>query len=172
MEFQFKKARWMHDSDGCWLMLQVDDERQAIKFVGEMLDKVYSCTIKLFRKSRSLDSNSYAWVVIGKIADILRASKEDVYFNALKHYGQSTVVSIRADIEAKGYFKYFEEIGEGSVNGKSFKHYRVFKGSSEYDSLEMAVLIDGIIQDAQDLGIDVMTPTEIERMKSLWGKEM
>ena len=138
MEFQFKKARWMHDSDGCWLMLQVEDERQAIKFVGEMLDKVYACSIKLFRKSRSLDSNSYAWVLMGKIADILRASKEDVYFNALKHYGQSTVVSIRADIDVKGYFKYFEEIGEGSVNGKSFKHYRVFK---DYKALQVLTVL-------------------------------
>ena len=64
--------------------------------------------------------------------------------------------------------KYYEEIGKGHVEGKEFTHYRCFIGSSEYDSREMAILIDGIVDEAKELGIDTLPTTAVERMKALW----
>ena len=46
--------------------------------------------------------------------------------------------------------------------------YKVIKGSSEYDTKEMSVFIDGIVQEAEQLGIDTLPPAEIERLKGLW----
>lgn len=120
--------------------------------------------IKEYHEKRSLTANAYAWALIGKIADELRKSKEDVYFQMLKDYGQSEFVSVLSDIDVKGYFKYYEEYGTGHVQGREFTHYKVYKGSSEYDSKEMAILIDGIIQEAKQLGIDTITPAERELM--------
>ena len=40
--------------------------------------------------------------------------------------------------------------------------------SSEYDTREMAIFIDGIVSEAQALGIDTRTPEELAEMKSLW----
>ena len=85
----------------------------------------------------------------------------------LRDYGQSEIVSVRADIDISGYFKYYEEFGRGTVNGKEFIHYKIYKGSSEYDSREMAIFIDGVVQEAQALGIDTLTPTQIAELKSL-----
>ena len=127
-----------------------------------------SLKIKEHKEKRSLNANAYAWVLIGKIADALRTDKDSVYLTMLKKYGQSDLVSVQAHIDVKGYFKYYEEFGRASLQGKEFIHYRVFKGSSEYDSREMAVLIDGIISDAQELGIETLPPHEIERLKSIW----
>jgi len=169
---QLKDIRANPLADGsCLLQATVKADNQAIQ---NLLSDIgtnaheWELSIEKVRKKRTLDSNSYCWVLIGKIADILRASKEDVYFNALKHYGQSTAVSVRADINVKGVFKYYEDFGSGTINGKDFTHYKVYKGSSEFDSREMSVLIDGVISDAVDLGIEVRTPAEIEHMKSLW----
>lgn len=120
--------------------------------------------IKEYHEKRSLTANAYAWALIGKIADELRKSKEDVYFQMLKDYGQSEFVSVLSDIDVKGYFKYYEEYGTGHIQGREFTHYKVYKGSSEYDSKEMAILIDGIIQEAKQLGIDTITPAERELM--------
>ena len=141
--------------------------------ISEILSSEKPLVVKIepVKKKRSLDSNAYCWVLIGQIADILRASKEEVYFNMLKNYGQSTVVSVLSEINVTGFFKYYEEFGRGEVNGKDFTHYKVYKGSSEFDTKEMAILIDGVISEAQELGIDTRTPEEIEKMKSLWGKE-
>jgi hypothetical protein len=33
----------------------------------------------------------------------------------------------------------------------------------------MSCLIDGTVADAKEMGIEVRTPDEIERMKQLWG---
>ena len=130
-------------------------------------DKVFE--IKEHREKRSLTANAYAWALIGKIADVLRTSKDEVYLLMLKRYGQSEVVSVLSFIDVSGYFKYYEKIGSGTVQGKEFSHYRIFRGSSEYDSKEMAILIDGIISEAKELEIETLPPREIERLKKAWG---
>ena len=121
--------------------------------------------IKEKRKKRSLSQNAYAWELITKIGDILRKSKEEVYLDMLKDYGQSEIVSILSSINPEGYFKYYEEIGTGIVNDKEFTHYKIFKGSSEFDSKEMTIFIDGIIEECKDLGIETMTPDQIALLR-------
>lgn len=124
--------------------------------------------IKEHREKRSLTANAYAWALIGKIADAIRADKEDVYLKMLKSYGQSEVVSVLSNIDITGYIKYYEIIGHATLQGKKFTHYRIYKGSSEYDTQEMAVLIDGIISDAKELEIETLPPAELERLKQNW----
>ena len=121
------------------------------------------------KEKRSLNANAYAWLLIGKIGNTTRASKEEVYLRMLKDYGQSDLVSVLAHIPVEHYFKYYEEAGESTLNGKLFKHYRVYKGSSEFDTREMSIFIDGIVSEAKNLGIETMTPNEIAKMKDLWG---
>lgn len=124
--------------------------------------------IKPYRQKRSLNANAYAWVLINEMANRLRTSKDEVYQEMLKRYGQSKVISVLSEIDISRFVKYYEEIGKGHVEGKEFTHYRCFIGSSEYDSREMAILIDGIVDEAQELGIDTLPTTAVERMKALW----
>ena len=124
--------------------------------------------VKEYRQKRSLNSNSYAWQLMNEIANRLRTSKDEVYLEMLKRYGQCEVVSVLSDIDISRFVKYYEEIGKGHVEGKEFTHYRCYIGSSEYNSREMAILIDGIISEAEALGIETLPTTAIERMKALW----
>jgi len=125
-------------------------------------DKIFE--IKEYKPKRSRNQNSYAWELITQIGNAVRKSKEEVYLDMLKHYGQSQVVSMLSSIDPNGYFKYYEEIGTGIVNNKEFKHYKIFKGSSEFDSREMSIFLDGIIQEAESVGIATLTNEEIERL--------
>ena len=131
-------------------------------------DKEYQVEIKEYRKKRSLNANAYAWVLINKIANVMRLSKEEVYLNMLKHYGQSQIVSIVSEVNLTGYFKYFEVIGTSTLNNKEFNHIKVYKGSSEYDTKEMSIFIDGIVQEAKQLDIETLTPNQLAELKSLW----
>lgn len=131
-------------------------------------DKEYQVEIKEYKQKRSLNANAYAWVLINKIANVMRLSKEEVYLNMLKHYGQSQVVSIVSGVNITGYFKYYEVIGTSILNNKEFNHIRVFKGSSEYDTKEMSIFIDGIVQEAKQLDIETLTPNQLAELKSLW----
>lgn len=126
--------------------------------------------IKEYHEKRSQNANAYAWLLITKIAEALRKSKEEIYFQMLKDYGQSSFVSVLSGIDVKGYFKYYEAYGTGHVEGREFTHYKVYKGSSEYDKREMAILIDGIVQEARALDIETIPPDELERLKSGWGE--
>lgn len=133
-------------------------------------DKNKKFEVKEYHKKRSLNANAYAWALIGKIADVLRNSKDEIYLEMLKKYGQSEIVSVLSDINVTGYFKYFEEIATVKLQGKNFTHYKVFKGTSEYNTAEMAVFIDGVISEADELGIDTLPPDEVKKIKSLWGE--
>ena len=124
--------------------------------------------IKEKKRRRSLNANAYAWTLIGKLADALRISKDQCYLLMLKRYGQSEMVSVVSEIDVRGYFKYYEAVGETELQGKNFTHYRVFKGSSEYDTREMSILVDGIVSECHEVGIETMTPSELAKLKELW----
>ena len=143
--------------------------RDIVEWLFQQEDREAVYDIRPYRPKRSLNANSYAWLLIGRIADALRTDKDAVYLEMLKRYGQSEIVSVLSSINVSGYFKHFECIGESYLYGKKFSHYKIFKGSSEYDSREMAVLIDGIISEAKEMGIETETPEMIEKFKSEWG---
>ena len=147
----------------------IGDPQEIIQWLFDQ-DKNKKFEIKEYHKKRSLNANAYAWTLIGKIADVLRSSKDEIYLEMLKKYGQSEIVSVLSDINVTGYFKYFEEIATVRLQGKNFTHYKVFKGTSEYNTLEMAVFIDGVISEAEELGINTLPPDEVEKIKSLWGE--
>ena len=126
-------------------------------------DKLFE--IKENSKHRSLTSNSYAWHLINELANKLNISKEDMYLKMLKDYGQSTILSIKQEVDISGFFKYYEIIGESELNGKIFCHYKIFKGSSQFDTKEMTVFLNGIIQECESVGIPTLTEEQIKKLK-------
>lgn len=125
-------------------------------------------TINKWYKKRSKNSNNYAWELITQIADILRQSKEEVYLEMLKRYGQSQMISVLKEVDVSRFLKYYEQAGESVLNGKDFIHYKVYTGSSEMNTKEMSILIDGIVSEAKELGIETMTPNELKSLKESW----
>lgn len=133
----------------------------------ELKDKELEITVKPYRKKRSLDQNSYAWVLIGKIADKLRTSKDEVYLRMLKRYGQGGVIKVQPQNEQAilSAIKYYEP--HEKLYTETDKYYRIWAGSSGYNTEEMTVFVDGIISEANDLGIVTLTPDELLEIRSL-----
>ena len=146
----------------------IGNRKECIDYLLEQEDKTFE--VKLYRKKRSNNANGYAWHLLNEMSNVLRASKEDIYVQMLKRYGQSEMVSVLSDIDVSGYFKYYEPIANTTLQGKEFTHYRVYKGSSEYDTREMSIFIDGIVSEAKELNIETMPEGEIERLKELWNQ--
>lgn len=128
------------------------------------LDKDKEYEIKEYKQKRSLNSNAYAWKLITELGNVLRKSKEEVYLQMLKDYGQSEIVSMLSSIDPCGYFKYYEKFGTGEVKGKQFTHYKIFKGSSELNSKEMSIFIEGIVQECKSVGIQTLDDLEIQEL--------
>ena len=127
-------------------------------------------TIEFKRKynKRSLDANAYCWHLIGEIADALNVSKDIVYIIMLKRYGQGGVAKIKQkDEEAfKKQVKYWER--HERLTDENASYFRFWVGSSNYNTREMSVFIDGIVSECKELGIETMTPSELARMKAEW----
>lgn len=147
--------------------------------IGAALDpaKEYVCEIKERKAKRSLDANAYAWLLMDRIAKhkSIRSSKEEIYLQMLERYG--TFVYLPAMVESveeiKKVFRIVRDRGGVILRTSSGKYVKCrqlqcYKGSSLYDSREMSDLLDGIISEAQFLGIETDTPDEIERMKATW----
>lgn len=132
-------------------------------------DKEKIFEIKEKKKKRSLTANSYYWSLLNQLASVMRMDNQECHFLMLKRYGQYEVVSIRSDVILHGYFKYYEEIGKGTVNGKEFTHYKIYKGSSQMDSKEFAILLDGVRSECEEVGIPTLTPSEIAQLKFIGG---
>lgn len=170
MKLTADKARWYEDSDGFWLAVRTKDRAAADQAARDIVEKPWDVELKEHREKRSLDANRYAWKLMNELGNVLRSDKDDVYLTMLKRYGQREIVSVRADINVSGYFKYYEEAGSGKVGGVEFTHYKVYKGSSEYDTREMSILVDGIVSECKELGIETMTPAELAALKEEWGR--
>lgn len=130
------------------------------------LDKstIYDLKIDKHRNKRSLDANNYAWHLINEIANALRMSKEEVYLRMLKDYGQREYVSMLANVNPNRISKYYEEQGTFKHNNNTFKSYMLYIGTSQYDSKEMSIFIDGLVQEARNLGIETLEDIEIENL--------
>lgn len=127
-------------------------------------------TIKKFRAKRSLDANAYAWVLIDQIAAELGVTKETVYRNAIRNIGGvSETVCVRKSA--------VEKLTEGwSKNGLGWQvetmpsklpgctNVILYYGSSTYDSKQMSALIDTLVDDCHELGLETRTPEEIESL--------
>lgn len=149
--------------------LELNEKEKASLMINELLseDKL-SIKIDKYREKRSLNANNYAWALITKIGDAIRMSKEEAYMLMLHRYGQSEMISVKDYVSVPQYIKYCREVGESELNGTLFKHWVVYKGSSEFDTKEMSIFIDGIVSEAQALGIPTETPDQIAKLKSLW----
>lgn len=114
-------------------------------------DKIFE--VKEANSNRTQSQNAIAWALITLIANELRKSKEEVYLDMLKDYGQSMLIPVPKGI--KPIFKYSIYKSSSILNGKEADWYLILKGSSEFDTKEMSIFIDGIVQECNNIGIPV-----------------
>lgn len=120
--------------------------------------------VRKHRERRSLDANAYAWLLIGKIAEAIKPPlpKDDVYMMMLRRYGQSGTVCVltKAVEDFRRAYKYTDVISQRGKGEDSVTYIRYYIGTSEYDTREMSLFIDGVVEEARQLGIDTDTPAQ------------
>jgi biotin-(acetyl-CoA carboxylase) ligase len=146
----------------------VGNKNEVIKWLLEQQDNKYE--IKLYKDKRSLDANAYYWKLLNEIANILKLNKEQLHFKFLKEYGQVASCLLPSEVEITGFTKYNELIRTIDIKGKLFNEYRLFKGSSEMNSAEMSILIQGIENEAKELGIQTLDELRVKEMLESWGR--
>ena len=175
------KAKWhgqpYHDYAGNkWLLTFETSEAPTI--YDKTKDKELRIEVKEYREGRSLNANAYFHVLVDKIAKALKISEVESKNQMLARYGQldSYVKTIILDDEIewqKLTSIHLRPTTHTKVmeNGRLYRVYLVIRGSHTYDTAEMGQLIDGTVEEAKVLGIETMTPAELERMIKAWDQK-
>ena len=121
---------------------------------------VYDITIEKHRDKRSLNANNYAWKLITEIGNQLRMSKEEVYMQMLKDYGQREYICMLANVNPIEY----QSIMKKQELESKMESYMFYVGTSQYNSKEMSIFIDGLVQEAKNLGIETLEDKELNEM--------
>lgn len=147
--------------------------------IADVDDKVYD--LVEHKEKRSLSQNAYYHVLLGKVADKLRLSKSRLHNDMLAHYGQRfflddkcVFVTIPDNEESEStamesdtvHMKATSKTVVGN-NGVTYRYWVMLRGSHEYNTREMSILLDGLIQEAKQLDIEVMTPNQLAEMRAL-----
>lgn len=142
--------------------------------------------IKQYRPKRSLDANAYYWTLVGKLAKVIDRSSAAVHNYMLSHYGVPEILDDKlvylslpdteeaqkkAEESETFHIRATTQIITGK-DGKPYRTYMLIRGSSSYNSAEMARLIEGIIQECKGADIpehEIMTPDEKRILEERYG---
>ena len=135
--------------------------------------------LKKWRQKRSLDANSYCWVLCDKIAkelckDGTIVTKEDVYKDAILQIGsfepfivqEKTYANFKRIWEKQGLGFLVQEV---SRKDKCIK-VNCYYGSSTYNTKEMSLLIEDLIELAKTLNVETKSQSEINSLLKEWDR--
>lgn len=172
----FTESEWRQDKKGTWLSILVDSPEAAKQFCeNQEFGRKYVAEFRECKNRRSLDANAYCWVLIGKLAAKLRITPPEVYREAIRAIGGNYYVTpIKNEAvphykriwEAHGLGWICEEMGDSKLDG--YTNVISYFGSSEYDTRQMSRLIDLIVTECKEQGIETAAPREIALLKEGW----
>lgn len=157
--------------------LDGDFRGQYDKLNGKELD----IEVALHREKRSKDANAYFWQLCGKLSAVLRIPPVEIYRRYIRDIGGNyVVVPIREEGVDLFCYTWEHERGKRKLGWLTetfpskiagYVNVKAFYGSSTYDTAQMGRLIDFLVEDCKENGIETRTPNEIADLLSLWESE-
>lgn len=156
------------------------NEKDLLSQVEEIqnADKL-SIEAKQYRAKRSLDANAYFHVLVNKLARKLGTSDSEMKIKLNLEYGtiatnkDGTKFGIKVPFgsDLSQFYKYCKKFGECVENGITFEKYLLYKETHTLDTKEMAQLIDGVVSECKEQGIETLPPDEIKSLLGEWKNE-
>ena len=143
------------------------------KYQGKELD----ISFDQHREKRSLSANAYFHTLTDKLRQAVNISMAECKNHLIASYGQILYLGeqqavIKSNIPPDMMYQneylhtWLVKVGE---DGTYF--YRVYRGSSTYDTKEMSQLIDGTIQECKAVGIETMNPKQLKVILDMWDRK-
>ena len=158
------------------ITLEMNERTDALKMVDSLHGAdVLSIKIGKKQNKRSLDANAYCWVLISRLAEKLNISKTEIYRSAIKEIGGNCDTVCVQDKAVKSLCDGWERNGIGwqtdtfpsKIEGCT--NVTLYYGSSTYDSAQMARLINLILEECRQVGIETKSAEEIDSLLGQWG---
>lgn len=133
--------------------------KSVLRAFEGLKDRDLTITVKEYRQKRSLSQNAYLWVLLDQLGQKLNQSKEEVYKSFVRDYGVFEILPIKNEAVAsfkakwaKGLGWFCEDLGESKLQG--YTKLIAYYGSSTYNTAEMTRLIEAVVTECRDHGID------------------
>lgn len=109
--------------------------------------------------------------MLGDMAAVLHTSKDELYLQMLERYGVFTHVIVKPNVveRVKAEWRTVRVLGEVTVNGQTGIQLQCYFGSSTYNSKEFSVLLDGVISEAKEIGVEYISEADKALILSEWG---
>lgn len=162
------------------LSLAVNEKQTATSLLDELNGKKILVTISEYREKRSLAANRYLWHLCGELADKLSDdgiphTKDDIYRDAIKARGIYREQGELPIDFAKTSRTAWEKLGTGWITEQvDFEPdgdrviVRYYYGTSAYNKKQMKRVIDWLVVECEQQGIETKTQDELANMLSLW----
>lgn len=139
-----------------------------LKFTGFDKEKVYDIEITEHKNKRSLNANSYAWSLLTQLSQNMNIPKEELYKRYVKELNFYKEVELNNEAyqifkkgwEHNGIAWMCEKVDQSRVHA--------YYGSSVYNTKQMSQLIDNIVQDCKQVGIEVLEDKKIQSLLKDW----
>ncbi len=136
-------------------------------------EKEKTFDIKVHKRKRSLNANAYCWMLLGKIADEIGTTKEEIYRDYIKHKGIYKIITMSTEA-VPTFIKVWNdrglgwvcEISETSIVGLT--DVVAYYGTSSYNTKQMANFIDYVVQECQNLEIETKSKEDIDSLLNTW----
>lgn len=125
--------------------------------------------IKRHRKHRSLQANAMLWACITELADAMKVPNWDMYRVEIKRWGVGTMMYIKP--EALPILKRFFRVVDEICIKDGMQCVICYYGSSSYNTKEMSRLIDGVLGDMREVGLETPEDEEIQAILEDMRKE-
>ena len=164
---------------GCFIIKPVrEDIGKAMALIKGLMNRQYTLEIKQFRKKRSLDANQKLWALINEMSTILKLTPEEIYQGYIPDVGNNFhVFPVKPeDINefaidwCNGHLgRMVEDMGPCRKRDLiGYHNVRCYKGSSEYDTQTFSRLLELVVQDCRQLGIETMSERERSLLLEEW----
>ena len=146
----------------------IGNKKQCINWLLENQSKIFE--VNVYKEKRNKDQNAKYNKLLNQLSKKLKIGVEELHFDMLKNYSPRYEILVPADKEIRG-IEYYERKSKISKNGKEYIVYQVYTPSHELKIDEFAILLDGLIQECKQQGIETRSYDEIKREEAMYEKK-
>lgn len=178
-QIRVNAAATEYDADGnLWLTFKIPmTDRAKARGIERVMSEdaqQHGITFGKYKQKRSLDANAYYWVLCGKLAEVLNLPPKEIYRQHIRDIGNYQTICMKQEA-VQEFAKLWCRDHEGRLietkksSLKGCTTVLAYYGSSDFDTKQMSRLIDNCIQDCRSVGVETMTPAELDRLIGRWG---
>lgn len=156
-------------------LLTISVESDLSSELDVLQGKELQAEIKPYKKRRSRNANAYMWELCTEISEATGISKEDVYRETIRQMNVYRDFPPMTEKEARTFQIGWGKLGTGWMTEQvdyaedgERKIIRAYFGSSTYNTKQMSRLIDLLVQEAEELGITVISDKERALLVDEW----